>query len=155
MVSHQEAGAEPCGRDNDITEHIAAVDEAHNLQPVRQLQTLHALWGVLRQEADRVLRGEKRNILDGPQGQAIPVEDSGGRDAVRRIAVDLTTTAANMNERARVAVERAATGATAVHDVNSACLAIPTGAPLSMYDARTWTVTLVCTATLDSFSVLQ
>ncbi len=125
----------------DITENVAAIDEFHSEEPVRRLQTLHALWSQAEAEARQVSKNERQGRVagGGEQDAAIMVEDAGGREACRRIILDISSVARHLTERQRAQIEVAAAGAESVRPVSTACLAVPTGQPLSMFDARSWT----------------
>ena len=59
--------------------------------------------------------------------------------SIRRVVLDIAAVARGLTEDQRVEVEAAAAGAEATRAVQSHALAVPTGAPLSMFDARSWT----------------
>ena len=103
--------------------------------------------------ASQIIKNESTPTIADREGILQPVEDSGTRELVKTLVVDVQQVCAALNDRAKAQLEQACAGADKVKAVNPKALAIPwqkpkalaipTPEPLSSFDARTWTAAFV------------
>ena len=122
----------------NIAEATIALDPVHDVAPVKMMQALQGSIRALEHQAELTVQREVKATVADNKGILQPVVDEGGRHCIKHLVLDLQTVARNLDQRGRVDIEKAATGAETVREINSRALAIPVNAPLDTFDARTW-----------------
>ena len=107
------------------------------------MQALEAKIAAVQVCAAKIIKNESTAAVEDRDGVLQPVEDGGGRDALKSLVVDVQDVCANMDDRAKAELEQACAGAECTRKLNPQALAIPTQAPLDSYDARTWPAAFV------------
>ena len=136
--SEFEAPEEP----KTTNEPIIALNDATDHDSTLMFSVFQQKMQILEEEAAKVAKNEKEELLecDGIQASCV---DEGGRQVCRQIVLDLQDTVQRLHGEARLRIEEAIRESNAQTCPSPAALAVPTNQPLSWYQASTWPAAFV------------
>ena len=116
-----------------------AVDPSQDPKDTQMLEVLKAQITQLEHQAKTVFRRERTGRVENADGVLQPVEDTGGRQRIREVIMDVKDVASGIGRSGQVALEAACTSAEQMRSVDTVSLAVPTKhKPLQSWDPRTW-----------------
>jgi len=129
--------------ESELPENALAMDPTADTPGVVKFQRLQKLLAAAENEAANVAQHEAQVRVQSTEPGGGKVEDAGGREHVRTIVVDIHAAARALGRQDRSALEAAATSSELLSPTSAEALAVPTTAPLSMFDSKTWAAAFV------------
>ena len=115
-----------------------AVDPSSDPKDTQMLEVLKAQVSQLEREAKSIFRREQVARVENNDDVLEPVEDAGGRQRLREVALGVQDAASRLGRRGRLELGKACASAEDMRVLDPVSLAMPTGSkPLSAWDIDT------------------